>query len=126
MQRVNSEKKTFIALIDADGCFYNQMVDVSLRYLIADHHAVIDEIAADPSIVARRLNQIDRMLGSVFENIAVFAIQLVAMGKIMMRGDVHAKMLDKCEYDKSHSDVNRHVSEIKLNYIRKMNQVDEL
>lgn len=126
MQRIDDGKKTFIALVDADGCFYNTIVDASIRYLIAEYSTVIDEIVDDPSIVKSRSHLIDLMQKSILENIGIFSAQYASTGKVHMRRDINKIMLDKCEDDATQSDVSLKISKIKLNYILKMGAVDEL
>lgn len=82
MQRVDIEKKTFVALVDADGCFYNLLVEALLYDLIVNYSDDIDAISLDATQVNDLSKKIGNMKSSIKVNAKLYGLQFMQSGNI--------------------------------------------
>ncbi len=79
----------YVALMDADGCFYNVIFDVLLRYMIADHG---HEIFLDDDIIEDD-KEINRIIGIIDKTGDILLERYVSEGTLSMSSALDKKIL---------------------------------
>lgn len=106
-----SKAKTFVALVDADGCFYNTIFDALFRYLIANYGFFLTMPSAHLSD-----NLVDRILQDVCSAADNFHKEYEKTGSIHLPSYINQFIL--ANNPSQEGDVEERISQIKLEYIR--------